>query len=355
MKITDCNISREAQVMLYKLGITTTEKLLSLNLNQYNPCLGTKLQNVIQEILNFTASIKSGISDKILYKQGMPIAREVSPVFPQNVYDAIILRLHKVNSATLSKKPFSCKEGTPIILRLIESWVMTDNEVLTSYERKILYYRFVLLYRFSDIAKLINIKNSSNVNTTVYKSLDTIIRKLVSLYGSEDILDSELSTRAKNTLVIKKGIRTNQDLINADEFLLNSLGDSLSDEIVAYRNKLILKGKGINVDSDVLNSYPANIYRYILLNCSKEVLNYMPFSSFNEIGYICNRLIAYVAEDFLVFTPRERKMVEMYFEKNKGLDIIAKEFDIREVKVKQIINTAVSKVMNKLYKIYNAG
>lgn len=61
MKITDCDISRRAQVALYKRGFSTIEKLRNPNINDgLFESLKCEPMNMVNEIANLVSIVQSG-------------------------------------------------------------------------------------------------------------------------------------------------------------------------------------------------------------------------------------------------------------------------------------------------------
>lgn len=191
MKITDCDISRRAQVALYKRGFSTIEKLRNSDVNyDLFESLKCEPMNLVNEIANLVSIVQSGKIPKSI--KGNNIAKGIGLDYPKNLYDSMIKLLHKNNHPALKKLPFTDEVCTANVLKIIDSLIMSSNKVLSDDDRKLLIYRYVLLYTIKDVAEKFGTivdKQDHSYNKKLIVIFNKIARRLCFMYGSKGIED----------------------------------------------------------------------------------------------------------------------------------------------------------------------
>lgn len=360
MKITDCDISRRAQVALYKRGFTTVEKLKNSDINYVLfDSLKCEPMNLVNEITNLVSVVQSGKVPNSI--KGSNIAKDIGHDFPKNLYDSMVEELLKDNHPALKKLPFSDKNCTGNVLKFIDSFVMFSNRILSDKDRELLIHRYVLLYTYLDVAKRMGISES-----TAYKTLgkrlkviyDKIAKRLCLTYGSKDIEDTDISPKVKRVLN-KVGIKTTTELLNADlpkvlapynldKKLLSEVSDCV--KAVSGGTKIVSFNK-----KNLEEKYPNNIYEYILKNSDKDTLNERPFSdkeAYSNMVYALLGLFMDSEESFL--TPRDKKFILMFFKENKSIEVISRVYNISKVRADNLLSGALNKIVQKLYALYSS-
>lgn len=137
MKITDCDISRRAQVALYKRGFSTVEKLRNSDVNyDLFESLKCEPMNLVNEIANLVSIVQSGKIPNAI--KGKSIAYSVGLDYPKNLYDSMIKLLQKNNHPALKKLPFTDSDNSILKLNidgdmkasLLNEGICTVNELM---------------------------------------------------------------------------------------------------------------------------------------------------------------------------------------------------------------------------------
>lgn len=203
MKITDCNISREAQIALHRIGVYTTDGFKEEHIME---CLDNKglrfeppsIRRGVESLIN---KIHEGVSLDLLSVKGNDIATDIGNMFPKNFYAYLVNEFKVRNSPYLDRKPFSTFKGeyaytdtvTAKALANVNELITTNNNnILSDEDRSILYKRFKLLYTLKDISELYNI-NEDVLSDKIYDCGCKIAKKLCFVFGS-DKLDVTSST-----------------------------------------------------------------------------------------------------------------------------------------------------------------
>ena len=355
MKITDCDISRRAQVALYKRGFSTVEKLRNSDVNyDLFESLKCEPMNLVNEIANLVSIVQSGKIPNAI--KGKSIAYSVGLDYPKNLYDSMIKLLQKNNHPALKKLPFTDEVCTANVLKIIDSLIMSSNKVLSDDDRKLLIYRYLLLYSTKDTVEKFGIivdKQDRSFDKKLIVIFNKIARRLCFMYGSEDIEDMGISSEAESTLYWA-GIKTKTDLLQSDlprALARQNADKSTLDEISALVKELTCGGKV--VDFSVLDpdkEYPYNIFLDML---KRDYIASCEESNFNKVINI------FLSDECNVLTEQDKlflykKYKELKIFKVKDFDVLGKELGISQQRVCVISSRVLRKLSIAIRKLYRS-
>lgn len=328
MKITDCDISRRAQVALYKRGFSTIEKLRNPNINDgLFESLKCEPMNMVNEIANLVSIVQSGKMPKSI--KGKSIAYRVGLDYPKNLYDSMIKLLQKKNHPALEKLPFNDEicSANVFVLNIINSLIMTSNKVLSDDDRKLLIYRYVLLYSTKDVVEKFGTivdKQDRSFDKKLIVIFNKIARRLCFMYGSEDIEDMGISLKAE-VILHNAGIKTKNDLLQADlprVLARRNVDKSILDEISDLVKELTYGSKTVDFSVYDLKEYPYNIFLGML---KVDAIASSQESNFNKV------INTFLSDECNIINERSKSLLYKKYKEFKDDETVGKELGINRL------------------------
>lgn len=364
MKITDCNISREAQIALHRIGVYTTDGFKDEHIMECLDNKGLRFEPPVirKGIENLINKIHEGVSSDLLYAKGNDIDIDIGNMYPKNFYAYLVNEFMIRESPYLDRKPFSTFKGeyaytdtvTAKALANVNELVTVNNNILSDEERFILYKRFKLLYTLKDISELYSI-NEDVLSDKIYDCGCKIAKKLCFIFGSDRLEGMGVSDKTLKVLN-KLGIVTREELWDKNlANLLVTVPDLNTDVLDEIAEFLRTTSRGLKV-IDFTGKYSELDYATNALAYAKErfksIAKGYPFSDESKQDELCSIIRCCTAKDSDVIPDRSKRVFFMRFGRFKTEKEIAKKEGISQNYTHVLIMKTIQLMVQKIIVLY---